>query len=87
MIAVNIFLYAYLYWLGFWFIRGTAGLERFFVVGWFARILLTPLQALWPQWTAAVNWIDIFGMATALLAGMSLLLADETNPDRRGGAA
>lgn len=35
LVAVNVALYAYICWLAFWFIRGTAGKERVFIVGWF----------------------------------------------------
>jgi hypothetical protein len=44
LIAVNVAFYGYLCWLGFSFIRGTAGPERLFMVGWFASILLSPLD-------------------------------------------
>jgi hypothetical protein len=55
LIAVNVFIYGYLYWLGFWFVRGTEGLERFFMAGWFAGILLWPLKMLRPQWAVIMG--------------------------------
>jgi hypothetical protein len=72
--AVNVFLYGYLYWLGFWFIRGTGGPERSFMMGWFAGILLSPLKMLRPQWTVGIKHIGAFGLGIALLAALSLLL-------------
>jgi len=74
LLIVNVLLYGYVCWLGFWFIRGTAGLERLFMVGWFAGFLLSPLKMLRPQWVVAIKHIDAFGLAVALLAALSLLL-------------
>jgi hypothetical protein len=74
-IAVNVVFYGYLCWLGFWFIRGTGGRERFFMVGWFVSILLSPLERVRPQWAAAFEHIGTLGLAMALLAALSLLLA------------
>jgi hypothetical protein len=74
LIAVNVFLYGYMCWLGFWFIRGTAGRERFFMVGWVADILLWPLKMLRPQWAVAIRHIGAFGLGVALLATLALLL-------------
>lgn len=72
--AVNIFIYLYLCWLGFWFIRGTAGRERLFMVGCFADILPWPLKMLRPQWATATKLIGAFGLVVALLAALALLL-------------
>jgi hypothetical protein len=49
LIAVNVAFYAYLCWLGFWFIRGTHGRDRAFIVGWVVAILLSPLETLRPE--------------------------------------
>ncbi len=78
LIAANIALYLYLCWLGFWFIRGTAGPERVFMVGWFSNILLGPVESLRPQWAGAIGHIGAFGLGAALLAALALLL---TPPD------
>ena len=78
LIAANVAFYLYLCWLGFWFIRGTAGPERFFMVGWFAGILLGPIESLRPQWAGAIRHISTFGLGVALLAALALLL---TPPD------
>jgi hypothetical protein len=80
-IALDVFLYGYLCWLGFCFIRGTKGPERFFMVGWFADILLSPLELLRPQWALEIKQIGAAGLAVALLAALSLLLkADPPSP-------
>ncbi len=74
LIAVNVFIYGYICWLAFWFVRGTAGRERFFMMGWFAGILLWPLRMLRPQWATVTENIGAFGLAVALLAALALLL-------------
>jgi hypothetical protein len=81
LLVANTLLYAYFCWLAFWFIRGTNGAERVFIVGWFTGILLWPLPRLWPQWSAAVAQIGTLGLAVALLASLSLLLkpSEEAN--------
>jgi hypothetical protein len=86
-IGLDVFFYCYLCWLGFWFIRGTVGPERLFMVGWFASILLSPLEALRPQW-AVVKHIGTFGLAVALLAALSLLLkpSDVADSDSKTNA-
>jgi hypothetical protein len=61
LIAANVAWHVYLCWLGFWFIRGTAGTERAFMIGWFANILLGPIESLRPQWGEAIRYIGIFG--------------------------
>jgi len=75
LIAVNVFFYGYLSWVGFWLIRGTAGPERLFMVGWFAGFLLSPLHVLGPDWAVAIKDIGAVGLAVALLAALSLLLS------------
>ncbi len=74
LIAANIAFYGYLCWLGFCFIRGTEGRERVFMAGWAASILLPPIKFLRPGWALAINGIDAFGLAVALLSALSLLL-------------
>ena len=74
MITANVLIYGYICWLGFWFIRGTAGRERVFMAGWFLGILLWPVKMLWPQWAGTVRQIGVFGLAVALLAALALLL-------------
>jgi hypothetical protein len=74
LVAANLVFYLYLCWLGFWFIRGTAGLERFVMIGWFASLLSGPIQALRPQWAGVVRQIHVFGLGVALLAALTLLL-------------
>ncbi len=71
--AVNVALYAYVCWLAFWFIRSTEGRERAMTVGWFIGILLSPLKTLLPEGALAVRYIEILGLAVAMLASLSLL--------------
>lgn len=87
LIAVNVFIYAYICWLAFWFVRGTAGRERVFMVGWFAGILLWPLRMLRPDWAIATKHASALGLAVALLAALALLLesnniAETSDPNR-----
>jgi hypothetical protein len=84
LMAVNVFFYGYVCWLGFWLIRGTAGPERLFMVGWFAGFLLSPLHTLGPQWAVAIKHIGAVGLAVALLAALSLLLHPSDVADSSG---
>ena len=88
-IALDAFFYCYVCWLAFWFIRGTAGPERLFMVGWFARVLLSPLEILQPKWAIPIKQIGAFGLAVALLAALSLLLKppDVADSDRKTAAS
>jgi hypothetical protein len=74
LIAANVVFYGYLCWLAFWFIRGTHGRERVVMVGWFAAVLLSPLETLQHEWVVEIRYICTFGLAVALLAAVSLLL-------------
>lgn len=80
LLIANVSFYAYLCWLAFWFIRGTKGAERIFIVGWFTEILLWPLLS--PHWSAAVTQIGTLGLAVALLASLSLLLKPSEEANR-----
>lgn len=80
-VALSVFFYAYLCWLAFWFIRGTVGTERLFMVGWFAGIILSPLGMLRPQWVVVITHIATIGLAVALLAALALLMKPSTAPD------
>jgi hypothetical protein len=83
---VNVFVYGYICWLGFWFIRGTEGRERLFMVGWFASVVLWPLKMLRPEWVVAMRHIGVFGMAVALLAAVALLMVPPDLADHDGPA-
>jgi len=83
-IALDAFFYCYVCWLAFWFIRGTAGPERLFVVGWFTKVLLSPLEILRPEWAVSIKQIGAFGLAVALLAALSLLLKPSDVADSSG---
>jgi len=74
LVGVNALIYTYICWLAFWLIRGTAGRERVFMVGWFAGILLWPFRMVRPQWDTVTRHIGAFGLAVALLAALALLL-------------
>ncbi len=84
LIAVNVVLYAYICWLAFWFIRGTAGRERFFMVGWFVGLLLWPLKMFWPRSAVPIGHIGAFGLAVALFAALALLLDHSEAIDSSG---
>ena len=81
MIAANIALYGYIWWLAFWFIRGTVGRERFFTTGWFVGLVLQPFKILWPRSAVSISFIGAFGLAVALFAALALLQLDDTPPD------
>lgn len=74
LIAANVALYAYLCWLAFWFIRGTVGRERLFMAGWFAHLVLYPVEKLWPESGPVIQYVGDFGLVVALVAAVSLLL-------------
>jgi hypothetical protein len=74
LVAANIVFYGYLCWLAFWFIRGTHGRERVFMIGWFSAVLLPPLETLQHRFTTEIRYICAFGLAVSLYAAVSLLL-------------
>jgi len=84
LLAVNVFIYGYICWLGFWFIRGTEGRERFFMAGWFVGVVLWPLKMLRPDWAVATRHIGVVGLAVALLAAVALMLVPPDLADRDG---
>ncbi len=83
LIGANVFFYVYLCWLGFW-LRGTAGLERVLMLGWFAGFLLSPLNMLGTRWAVAIKHIGAAGLAVALLAALSLLLGQSNEAESTG---
>jgi hypothetical protein len=74
LIAANVAFYGYLCWLAFCFIRGSEGRERIFMAGWFVHLALYPVEKLWPQSSAAMQYVTVAGLAVAVLAAVSLLL-------------
>ena len=72
LVIANVAFYAYLCWLAFWFIRGTHGRERVFVVGWFLAVLLPPLERFQHGYTVQIRCSCALGLAVALVAGASL---------------
>jgi hypothetical protein len=67
LVAANVLFYGYLCWLAFWLIRGTKGRERVVMVGWFAAVLLSPLETLQHGWAMEIRYTCAFGLAVALL--------------------
>ncbi len=74
LLIANILIYGWICWIGFWFIRGAAGRERVFMVGFFADILPWPLRMLRPDWAIAIRHFTAIGLAVAVLAALTLLL-------------
>ena len=71
---VKIALYAYLCWLAFWFVHGTAGRERAFVLGWAVAILIAPLKYVGPEWMLASRISESSALVIAIVAAVLLLL-------------
>jgi hypothetical protein len=82
LMGVNVILYAYLCWLAFCYIGGTAGRERLFMLSWFAGILPWPLVALKPEWSTAEAYVSIVAFGMALFSAGSLLAKRHGEPDR-----
>jgi len=74
LVAINVFFYAYMWWLAYWFIRGTQGRECVVFAGWFASILLWPLETLQHRWVIEIRYVAVVGLAIALIAAVSLLI-------------
>lgn len=74
IVGANVFFYGFFCWIAFWFIRGTAGPERFFMVGWCTGFVLSPLKLLGPTWAGVIKHIGAAALAVALLASLALLL-------------
>src|SRR3954471_5955247 len=73
LVALNVALYGYLWWLAHWFVRGTYGRERLLVAASFVGVLLWPLKAFQNGWLMEMRCTGIFGYAVALIAAVSLL--------------
>ena len=71
--ALNLALYGYLIWLGVVFYRIARGMERVLVIGWFAGILLGPLENIFPV-SAAIDYLSVVGMVLAFLAAVHIFL-------------
>jgi hypothetical protein len=54
------------------------------MVGWFANILLSPIETLRTQWAVAIKHIGTFGLGVALLAALLLLLTSSPVADASG---
>jgi len=88
LVIANILIYGWLCWIAFWLVRGTAGRERVFMLGFFADILPWPLKILRPDWALPIRHFAAIGLAVAVLAALTLLLdpphvadtGDQTDP-------
>lgn len=87
LVTVNASYYAYMCWLGFWLIRGTAGRERLFMVGWFADLLLWPLKILRPGWAEAVRHVGVLSLLTSVLAALALMVESSKAASTGSGPA
>jgi hypothetical protein len=81
LILVNVSFYGYLCWLAFVFIRGSRGVERAFVAGWFINILLWPFKMTSCEWALAAKHIGTFALFVSLLASLTLLLRQAGDPE------
>jgi hypothetical protein len=73
LVAVNLAIYGWLCWLGFWFIYRSTGRERLFMIGWFADILSWPLHLLEPRSAELARLTGIAGLAFALMIALWML--------------
>jgi len=78
VVAVNLFFYAYLLWLAFWFFRATEDKERIVVVGFFlsaSLVILNPIRALSSApVVTAIRILRATGIGTAFCASLSTLV-------------
>ena len=74
LVALNAFFYGCFCWAAFEWIRNTSGTERAFMAGWSAVFVLSPLKGLGPQWSIAISFIELTGLALSFLAALALFL-------------
>ena len=78
VITLNLFFYIYMLWLGFWGYRGTQGMERVVVGGFFSAALLGllgPIKALGSSHAiTAIRSAQAVGMSIAFFAALLILL-------------
>jgi hypothetical protein len=78
VITLNLFFYIYMLWLGFWGYRGTQGMERVVVGGFFSAALLGllgPIMALGSSHAiTAIRSAQAVGMSIAFFAALLILL-------------
>ena len=73
--VVEVGFYAYLFWLGLVFYRGTQGKERVLVAGWFGSLFLGLIQRLVSaSAAAAMGWVKAGCMLVAFLAVVDILV-------------
>jgi hypothetical protein len=88
LLAANVAVYAYLFWLSFVFFRATLGKERAIVAGWSLSIVLSFIQHFVSIPDAAlIQHIKAISMAVAFGASVSILFEgaapDDSSPDNR----
>jgi hypothetical protein len=87
LVLVNVAFYFYLCWIAFSLIRASEGRERLFVIGWGVDLALHPIEMVWPQTHAAIQYAVAVGLAGAIIAAVSLLLHPAAPIDTSGQAA
>lgn len=78
--SIQLVFYGYLLWLCVVFFRGAQGKERVIVAGWFAVILLSPIETFISRPAAvAISYVEAFGIGAAFLAALDILLRCRSN--------
>ena len=72
-IVANVMIYCWVYWIVFWFVRGTQGRERIVMIGWALASVMSPLRRLLPALATVARSLEGAGLAVALAAAVSLL--------------
>jgi hypothetical protein len=74
VLAVNLGFYAYLFWVGIMFYRSARGKERILVVGWFAPVVLGPIQYLVSIPGAVTGYLRAICMTVAFVIAVYIFL-------------
>ena len=80
---LNLFFYAVFCWMAITYTRAARGRERFFMLGWFTAILLSPFRSLGLRWSLTISYISALALGAALLAATSLALQRPNFPGSR----
>ncbi len=74
-VAIDLCIYLYVAWLGFLFVRlARDWLERVWVGGWIAPIVINPLKMLIPRYSYMVWWAELFLAIVFFLATVAMFL-------------
>ena len=74
-LAVNVALYAWLFWLCVVFPRALHGKERVLVAGWVPGVLLSPIQGMVSaSLAAAIQYVKAASIMVAFFAAVAILL-------------